>query len=81
MADRHEHDHDEVLRAVRISAGLDRIRAQSTTFFALVAAAPDRATLERWIVDRFVVELDVASAALDQPVRSLLPRPAAGSAR
>lgn len=67
-----KHDRSAVVRAVRISAGLERIRTESPVFFALVAAAPDRETLEQWLIDRFQVERDIAEEALHQPVRSMM---------
>jgi len=75
MGAKDEHYRAEALRSVRISAGVERIRKDSGAFFALVAAAPDRATLERWIVDRFAVDAEVASISLEQTVRSMMPRP------
>lgn len=64
----------EVVRAVRIAAGLNRIRTESSAFFALVAAAPDHQTLVGWLVDRFRVDRDVAEAVLHQSILSMMPK-------
>jgi hypothetical protein len=64
----------EAVRAVRITAGVNRIKSESPVFFALVAAAPDRETLQHWLVDRFRVEPDVAEAVLHQSVLSMMPK-------
>ena len=71
----HEDRRSRATKAVRVQAGLDRIKKDWTTFFSLVAAAPDRETLEEWIIDRFRVERDVAEASLHETVGSMLPRP------
>lgn len=74
MVSKDEARRSEVVEAVRVAAGLDRIRTESSAFFALVAAAPDRQTLVGWLVDRFRVERDIAEAVLHQSILSMMPK-------
>ena len=61
-------------RAVRITAGVEKVSEEWRSYLALVIAAPDDATLRRSTCERFSVDEEVAAALLDQQLRTLTKR-------
>lgn len=61
-------------RAVRITAGVEKVAQEWRSYLALVIAAPDDATLQRWTCERFSVDEEVAGALLDQQLKTLTKR-------
>lgn len=61
-------------RAVRIAAGVEKVSNEWRSYFALVIAAPDEATLIRWTCERFRVDVEVATVLLDQQLKTLTKR-------
>ncbi len=59
----------------RVAQGLNKIRRDRATFFAVIASAPDTAAAERTIAERFEVSAEVAAAAMQESVRSLMRPP------